>query len=103
VDNQRLAVASLSGQQLRAAEVRAKLGGAGGYATPRSDKGNAAPFVLNIKFSGGRTTRIEGIPVHPEDFDAIPPAYQNSLPVAPAGDLPPPSADEDDGNFDEGV
>ena len=36
-DQQRLAVASLSGQQLRAAEVRAKLAGIGGYATPRSD------------------------------------------------------------------
>jgi hypothetical protein len=35
VDQQRLAVASLSGLQLRAAEVRAKLGGVGGYATPR--------------------------------------------------------------------
>ena len=45
-DKQRLAVASLSGQQLRAAEVRAKLGGVGGYATPRTDKpaGGVAPL-----------------------------------------------------------
>src|SRR5580704_3328459 len=34
-DSQRLAVASLSGQQLRAAEVRARLGNVGGYAPPR--------------------------------------------------------------------
>jgi hypothetical protein len=59
VDNQRLAVASLSGQQLRAAEVRAKLGGVGGYAPPRSDKGDAAPFVLNINFRGQKPLRIE--------------------------------------------
>ena len=73
-DKQRLAVASLSGQQLRAAEVRAKLGGVGGYATPRSDKSNAAPFVLNIHFSD-RTQRIEGTPMHPDDpaFNAVPP------------------------------
>ena len=77
VDNQRLAVASLSGQQLRAAEVRAKLGGVGGYATPRSEKPSGAPFVLNINFSGGRTTRIEGMPMHPDD-----PAF-NALPTTP--------------------
>jgi hypothetical protein len=76
-DRQRVAVASLSGQQLRAAEVRAKLGGARGYGTPRNDKGNAAPFVLNINFSGGRTMRIEGVPIHPDD-----PA-SNAQPTAP--------------------
>src|SRR5262249_54563182 len=73
-NQQRLAVASLSGQQLRPAEVRAKLGGVGGYATPRTDKGNAAPFVLTINFSGGRTQRIEGTPMHPDDpaFNVVP-------------------------------
>jgi hypothetical protein len=50
VDKERLAVASLSGQQLRAAEVRAKLGGVGGYATPRTDKGNATPLCTDDKF-----------------------------------------------------
>jgi hypothetical protein len=65
-DQQRLAVASLSGQQLRAAEVRAKLGGIAGYATPLSEKGNAQPFVLNIHFSD-RTQRIEGTPMHLDD------------------------------------
>src|SRR5580700_550614 len=34
-DDQRLAVASLSAQQLRAAEVRAKIGGVGGYAAQK--------------------------------------------------------------------
>jgi hypothetical protein len=101
-DNQRLAVASVSGQQLRAAEVRAKLGGVGGYATPRSDKGNAVPFVLNIRFSD-HTERIEGTPVHPDDFDTIPPAHQKLFPVPPTGDLAPRDADEDDGDFDEDV
>jgi hypothetical protein len=61
VDKQRLAVASLSGQQLRAAEVRAKLGGLGGYAPSRTVVNNAPPFVLNIHFSGG-TQRIEATP-----------------------------------------
>src|SRR5262249_51162107 len=73
-DQQRLAVASLSGQQLRAAEVRAKLGGVGGYATPRTDKPNGARFVLNIIFSDREATRIEGTPMHPDDplFNAVP-------------------------------
>jgi hypothetical protein len=73
-DKQRVAVASLSGQQLRAAEVRAKLGGVGGYATPRTDKPPGAPFVLNIIFSDRETTRIEGTPMDPDDpmFNAVP-------------------------------
>jgi hypothetical protein len=73
-DKQRLAVASLSGQQLRAAEVRAKLAGVGGYATPRTEKPSGAPFVLNIIFSDRETTRIEGTPMHPDDpmFNAVP-------------------------------
>jgi hypothetical protein len=65
-DDQRLAVASLSGQQLRATEVRAKLGGVGGYATPRGAASDAPKFELNIIFSGGQTTRIEGTPMHPD-------------------------------------
>ena len=35
-DNQRVAVASLSAQQLRAAEVRAKIGGVGGYGASKA-------------------------------------------------------------------
>jgi hypothetical protein len=103
IDKQRLAVASLSGQQLRAAEVRAKLGGVGGYATPRNEKEHAQPFVLNILFSGGRTERIEGTPGLPNDFDAIPPSHQMSFPVGPVGDVLPGDADEDGGDFDEDV
>jgi hypothetical protein len=98
VDQQRLAVASLSGQQLRAVEVRAKLGGVGGYATPRNDKSDAAPFVLNIVFSGGRTQRIEGVPIDPDDpaFNAVParpvsigragPAHGGTSQVEPSDD-----------------
>jgi hypothetical protein len=105
VDQQRLAVASLSGQQLRAAEVRAKLGGVGGYATPRNDKGNAQPFVLTINFSGGRTQRIEGVPIHPEDprFNALP-----TLPFATGGaegvdGVSSPGPADDEEMFDEDV
>jgi hypothetical protein len=101
-DSQRLAVASLSGQQLRAAEVRAKLGGVGGYATPRNDKANAPPFVLTINFSGGRQTRIEGTPIHSDD-----PAF-NALPTVPLSigdrDLELSGGeDEDAGSFDQDV
>jgi hypothetical protein len=110
VGNQRLAVASLSGQQLRAAEVRAKLGGVGGYAAPRSDKDNAPPFVLTINFSGGRTQRIEGVPIHPDDpaFTAIPAV---PLPIGDssrtahgdAADLAYAAADDDEAGFDEDI
>jgi hypothetical protein len=95
-DKQRLAVASLSGQQLRAAEVRAKLGGVGGYATPRSDKGDAAPFVLNIHFSD-RTQRIEGTPMHPDDpaFNAVP-ALPLSFGSPHGGDASPLGEEQDD-------
>jgi hypothetical protein len=100
-DGQRLVVARLSGQQLRAAEVRAKLGG--GWATSQSDKGKAA----TINFSGGRTTRIEGVPMHPED-----PAF-NALPAVPlsiganhsvGGSAPCVTQEQDDeAEFDEDV
>lgn len=57
-DNQRLAVASLSSQQLRTAEVRAKIGGVGGYAAPRVREGEGAPvFALTINLPG-QTERI---------------------------------------------
>jgi hypothetical protein len=59
-DNQRLAVASLSSQQLRAAEVRAKIGGVGAYAPQKGQGGAEAPmFSLTINFGGGRTERID--------------------------------------------
>jgi hypothetical protein len=108
-DNQRLAVASLSAQTTRLGEVRAKLASVGGYATPRSDKGNAPPFVLTINFSGGRLTRIEGTPIgRPED-----PAYNASstLPLSNGdmrgfGDAVEPSdhlSGAEDDNFEDDV
>ena len=51
-DKQRLALASLSGQQLKAVDVRARLGGVGGYAksyVPGS--ASAAPVSISINFS----------------------------------------------------
>lgn len=49
LDNQRLAVASLSAQQLRAVEVRAKMGGVGGYAPGQIiPAGGAGGFSVNI-------------------------------------------------------
>ena len=45
-DNQRLAVSALSAQQLRAAEVRAKIGGVGGYAPARAADQAAGGQIL---------------------------------------------------------
>ena len=47
-DNQRLAVASLSAQQLRAAEVRAKIGGVGGYGASKAAGQGNTPFSVTI-------------------------------------------------------
>lgn len=102
-DKQRLAVASLSGQQLRAAEVRAKLGGVGGYATPRTEKPGGAPFVLTINFSGRRTQRIEGTPAFDDiDVGCIPVVHNPSVGVSVLGvaeGAEPPA----DAEFDEEV
>ena len=75
-DNQRLAVASLSAQQLRAAEVRAKIGGVGGYSPKAASAGEGTTFQLNINFSNGRTETITTTPIRladaSDDFDAWP-------------------------------
>jgi hypothetical protein len=109
-DNQRLAVASLSGQQLRAAEVRAKLGSVGGYASPRAVASDAPKFELNIIFSGGRTQHIVGRPIDPDDpaFDAMPavPMSIGGSGCAAHGDgaaLAHSAADDDEAEFDEDV
>ena len=62
-DKQRLAVSSLSAQQLRAAEVRAKIGGVGGYAPAKGgpEGGGAGVFSVNIHLGGGRVERITAI------------------------------------------
>lgn len=52
-DSQRLAVASLSAQQLRAAEVRAKMGGHGGYGQAKAGPdGGRGAFAVNIYLDG---------------------------------------------------
>jgi hypothetical protein len=60
-DKQRLAVASLASQQLRAAEVRAKLGGAGAYGQKAREAGEAAVFSLTIHL-GDKTRRLDFMP-----------------------------------------
>jgi hypothetical protein len=58
-DGQRMAVAGLSAQQIRASEVRAKIGGVGGYGAREAAGQNAGvPFSVTINFSGGRTETI---------------------------------------------
>ena len=47
-DSQRLAVASVSAQQLRAAEVRAKIGGVGGYGASKVAGQGNMPFSVII-------------------------------------------------------
>jgi hypothetical protein len=62
-DNQRLTVSALSAQQLRAAEVRAKIGGVGGFAPARAADQAAASqvFSVNILFSTGETVSINTV------------------------------------------
>lgn len=57
---QHLAVSALSGQQLRAAEVRAKLGGVGGYAPgkPGPETNPGGGFSVNIYLGNERVERI---------------------------------------------
>ena len=58
-DKQRLTVASLSAQQLRAAEVRAKLGGVGGFAPGQAVLGGLNQvFSVNIHLGGDVVDRI---------------------------------------------
>jgi len=80
-DNQRLAVASLGAQQLRAAEVRAKLGGVGGYAAAKAPGAGEAntPFVINFHF-GDKVQTIEARATYP--------APGATMDVAPGADDP---------------
>jgi hypothetical protein len=52
-DGQRMAVASLSSQQIKAQEVRAKMGGIGGYAPQRDQGGGAGGTRVNISINLG--------------------------------------------------
>jgi hypothetical protein len=61
-DSQRLAVASLAGQQLRAAEVRAKLGGVGGYAAQKAGGGEVQAFTVVFNFGEGRVDKVAFTP-----------------------------------------
>jgi hypothetical protein len=71
-DNQRVAVASLSAQQLRAAEVRAKIGGVGSYGAAKANgPGGATPFNVVINFAGGRKEQISMIPIAHGDVPDI--------------------------------
>ena len=63
-DGQRIAVSSLSAQQIRMGEMKAKLGGVGGYRTPAADPsgGSRGPrFSVNIYFSNGQQETITTI------------------------------------------
>jgi hypothetical protein len=61
-DNQRLAVASLAGQQTRVAEVRAKLGGIGGYAAQKTPSGDGQQFTVVFNLGGGRIDTLAFTP-----------------------------------------
>jgi hypothetical protein len=81
-DKQRLAVASLSAQQLRAAEVRGKIGGVGAFAPVKAAGFGERPMLdLKIIFSGHPDKTINITPILPEaaagaaagrTFDLIP-------------------------------
>jgi hypothetical protein len=73
-DNQRLAVSALSAQQLRAAEVRSRLGGAAGYAPPRGIPEGAAggaKFSVSIIFQNAGHTETIATVENAEPFQAI--------------------------------
>jgi hypothetical protein len=89
LDNQRLAVSSLSAQQLRAAEVRAKIGGVGGYAAHKAPGiGDAPMFAVNIHLGDGRVERIEAIAGYPEHGRTI---DHEAVQLLPAGEEPEPA------------
>ncbi len=107
-DNQRLAVASLSAQQLRASEVRAKIGGVGSYAGPKTAGTTAPMFNLVMNFSGGQRVEIGGTPVDPASVPDIGTAPRTieamKLPtMEPAVDVPDllESADYEDTEFND--
>ena len=108
VDNQRLAVASLSSQQLRAAEVRAKIGGVGSYAPQKGQGGGeAAMFTLVMNFGDGRSQRLDMTAVNVSE-DAARQGQVLDLPVLTTvrSDLaltPELVGGEEDGEFDEDV
>jgi hypothetical protein len=62
---QRVAVAGLSGQQLRAAEIRSKLGGIGGFAPPSAMPVQLPSFNLVINMPNGVTERISTLVEEP--------------------------------------
>jgi hypothetical protein len=72
VDGQRGAVAALSQQQLRAAEVRSRLGGVGGYAPGKADGAGAAQtFSVTINFASAAPVTISTcVPAIDADPDA---------------------------------
>ena len=74
-DGHHSSVAQLSGQQLRAAEVRARLGNTGGYAPPKTNPAAAVPFSIVMQFQGeGRQPeRIECTPTAPVIDGAVQP------------------------------
>lgn len=59
VDGQRGAVAQLAGQQIRQNEVRARLGGHGGFAPQKGGAADIQPFIVSINFAGQPSERIE--------------------------------------------
>jgi hypothetical protein len=90
-DNQRIAVASLSGQQLRAAEVRAKIGGVGGYAAPKAvTPGEGQTFSITIILGDQQTT-----------ISATQPAAAVQSGGEDVIDVLPEPADEGGSEFDE--
>lgn len=102
-DKQRLAVASLSSQQLRAAEVRARIGGVGAYSPQKQSSGEAPMFSLTIHL-GDRSERID-MTAHPtgQTIDMQPSQSADFTTVVQIPDLLPEASDEADAVVDEGI
>jgi hypothetical protein len=104
-DNQRLAVASLSAQQLRAAEVRAKIGGVGAFAAKATGDGQPAMVNFQINFTGGKTEQFGVVSAVAEKTDEVPPQprgirWPSIKSADPIAALPESEGDEE-GVFDD--
>jgi hypothetical protein len=101
-DNQRLAGASLSSQQLRAAEVRAKIGGVGAYSPQKqSGSGEAPTFSITMIF-GDRAERLDMTAAEPALGTTIDmPPGQPATTLVEIPDMRPDTSGEADAVFDE--
>ena len=101
-DNQRLAGASLSSQQLRAAEARAKIGGVGAYSPQKQSGSRETPTFSITMIFGDRAERLDMTAAEPALGTTIDmPPGQPATTVVEIPDMRPDTSGEADAVFDE--